>query len=53
MEGRWRRGRLREAETEENEEDLKIMGKINWYRIARDWKECRIYFIGKQSPQRT
>jgi hypothetical protein len=39
MEGRGRRGMLREAETEEDEEDLKITDKINWYRMARDWKE--------------
>jgi len=29
------------------------MGKINWYRMARDWKEWRIDCIGKEDPQRT
>ena len=53
MEGRGKRGRLREAENEEEEEDLKIIGKINRYRMARDWKEWRIECVGKQGPQRT
>ena len=51
--GRGRRGSLREEETEEYEEDLKIMGKISWYRMATDWKEWKIDCIGKQGPQRT
>ena len=49
MEGRGRRGRLWEVETGEDEEDLKIMGKINWYRMARDWKEWRIDCIGEHN----
>jgi len=53
MEERGKRGRLREAETEEDEDYLKIMGKINRYRVARDWKEWRIECIGKQGPQPT
>jgi hypothetical protein len=41
MEGTRKRGRPRKRRIDEVEEDLKIMGMINWHAVAKDCQEWR------------
>jgi hypothetical protein len=52
MEGIRKRGRPRRRWNNEVEEDLKIMGRINWHTVARDLNEWRMMVLKAKGNNR-